>query len=44
MNDTILSDDQVVADTFNDYYNNFVKNSLTVTNKNFPIELQMVLT
>ena len=39
VNDTILSDDQVVADTFNDYFNNIVKNLLTVTNKNFPNEI-----
>ena len=39
VNDTILSDDQVVADTFNDYFNNIVKNLLTVTNKNFPKEI-----
>ena len=36
VNDTILSDDQAVADTFNYYFNNIVKNLLTVTNKNFP--------
>ena len=35
VNDTILSDDQVVADTFNNHFN---KNLLTVTNKNFPKE------
>ena len=34
VNDTILSDDQVVADTFNNYFNNIVKNLLNVTNKN----------
>ena len=39
VNDTILSDDQVVADTFNDYFNNIVKNLLTVTNKNFSKEI-----
>ena len=33
VNDTILSDDQVVADTFNNYFNDIVKNFLTVTNK-----------
>ena len=39
VNDTILSDDQVVADTFNNYFNNIVKNLLTVTNKNYPKEI-----
>ena len=39
LNDTILSDDQVVADTFNNYFNNIVKNLLTVTNKNYPKEI-----
>ena len=39
VNDTILSDDQVVADTFNNYFNNIVKNLLTVTNKNYPKEV-----
>ena len=39
VNDTILSDDQVVAHTFNNYFNNIVKNLLTVTNKNFPKEI-----
>ena len=39
MNDTILSDDQVVADTFNNYFNNSVKKLLTVTNKNYPKEI-----
>ena len=29
VNDTILSEDQVVADTFNNYFNNMVKNFLT---------------
>ena len=38
VNDTILSDDQAVADTFNNYFNNIVKNLLTVTNKNYPKE------
>ena len=37
-NDTILSGDQVVADKFNNYFNNIVKNLLTVTVKNFPKE------
>ena len=32
----ILSDDQLLPDTFNNYYNNFVKILLTLTNKNFP--------
>ena len=36
-NDTILSDDQVVAYTFDNYFNNIVKNWLTLTNKNFPM-------
>ena len=35
VNDTILSDDQVVTDTFNNYFYNIVKNILTVTNENF---------
>ena len=35
-NDTVLGDDQVVADRFNNYFNNIVKNLLTITNKNFP--------
>ena len=39
VNDTILSDDQVVADTFNNYFNNIVKNLLNVTNKNYPKEV-----
>ena len=39
VNDTILSNDQVVADTFNNYFNNIVKNLLTVTNKNYPKEI-----
>ena len=30
---TILSDDQIVAETFNNYFNNIVKNLLTLTNK-----------
>ena len=34
-NDIILSDDQVVADTFNNYCNNIVKNLLNLTNKTF---------
>ena len=34
--ETILSDDQTVAVTFNNYFNNIVKNVLTLTNKNFP--------
>ena len=33
-NETISIDDQVVAGTFNNYLNNFVKNLLTVNNKN----------
>ena len=37
--DTILSDDQVVAYTFNNYFNNIVKNLLAVTNKNYPKEI-----
>ena len=37
-NDLILSDDQVVAETFNNYFRNIVKNLLTVTNKSFPKE------
>ena len=37
-NDTILSGDQVPAGTFNNYFNNNVKNLLTVTNKNFSKE------
>ena len=32
-NDTVLSDDQIVGDTFNNYFNN---NLLTLINKNFP--------
>ena len=28
-----------MADTFNNYFNNIVKNLLTVTNKNFPNEI-----
>ena len=36
--DTILSDDQVVAGTFNNYFKNIVKSLLAVTNKNFPKE------
>ena len=39
VNETILSDDQVVADTFNNYFNNIVKNLLTVTNKNYTKEI-----
>ena len=39
VNDTVLSDDQVVADTFNNYFNNIVKNLITVTNKNYPKEI-----
>ena len=35
-NDTVLSDDQVVAYLFNNYFNNIVKNILTLANKNFP--------
>ena len=35
-NDTILSDHQVVAETFNNYFNDTAKNLLAVTNKNFP--------
>ena len=37
-NDTILKDGQVVADTFSNYFNDIVKNLLTVTKKNFPKE------
>ena len=33
VNDTILSDDHVVADTFNNCFNDIVKNFLTVTNE-----------
>ena len=43
-NDTILSDDQVVSDKFNNCFNNIVKDLFTVTNKNFPRKKQMVLT
>ena len=39
VNDTILSDDQVVADTFNNYFNNIFNNLLTVTNKNYPKDI-----
>ena len=39
VNDTILGDDQIVADTFNNYFNNIDKNLLTVTNKNYPKEI-----
>ena len=39
VNDTILSDDQVVADTLNSYFNNIVKSLLTVNNKNYPKEI-----
>ena len=39
VNDTILSDNQVVADTFNNYFNNIVKNLLTITIKNYPKEI-----
>ena len=39
VNDTILSDDQVVAETLNNYFNNIVKNLLTVTNKKYPKEI-----
>ena len=35
-NDTTLSDNRVVTDTFNNYFNNIVKDLLTLTNKNFP--------
>ena len=35
-NDTVLGDNQVVADRFNNYFNNIVTNLLTITNKNFP--------
>ena len=38
VNDKILSDDQLVSDTFNNCFNDIVKNLLTVTNKNFPKE------
>ena len=31
----MLSDDQLAADTFNNYFSNIVKNVLTVTDKNF---------
>ena len=43
-NDTVLSDDQVVADTFNNYCNNIVKNLLTLTNKTFFLYEKKVLT
>ena len=33
-----LSDDQVVADTFNNYFNNTVKSLLAVANTNYPKE------
>ena len=33
-NDQVLSDHQVVADTFNNYFNNIVKTLITVPNKN----------
>ena len=33
-NGTILSDDLVVADTFSNYFNDFVKHLLTVTHEN----------
>ena len=38
--DTISSDNQVAADTFNNYFKNTVllKTLFTVTNKNFPEE------
>ena len=36
VNDTILSDGPVVPDTFNNYFNDIVKNVLTLTSKNFP--------
>ena len=39
VNDTILSEDQLVADTFNNYFNNIVKNLLTATNKNYLKEM-----
>ena len=39
VNDTILSDNQVVADTFNNYFNNIIKNLLTITIKNYPKEI-----
>ena len=39
VNDTVLSDDQVVADTFNNYFNSIIKNLLTVTSKNYPKEI-----
>ena len=35
-NDTSLSGDLIVAATFNNYFNNIVRNLLTLTNKNFP--------
>ena len=35
-NDTTLTDEQVVADTFNNDLNNIVQNLLTLANKNFP--------
>ena len=35
-NDTILSDDQVVADTFNNYFKNNVQNLFTINDKNLP--------
>ena len=43
--ETILSDDQIAAVTFNNYFNNIVKNAFTLTNKNFPKKKkQMFLT
>ena len=38
VNDTILRDNQVVADTFNNYFNDIIKTLLTVTNKILPKE------
>ena len=39
-NEVILSDGQVVVETFNNYFNNIVKNILTLTNKNFPKKIR----
>ena len=35
-NDAVFSNNQVVADTCNNHFNNIVKNFLTLTNKTFP--------
>ena len=40
-NDTNLSDDQAVTDTFNNHLNNIVKNLFTLTNKNFPQKMAL---